>query len=199
MEKNPLVYCRMEAASAVHWTQHSTNWMFDTRANNSAIYLLTMTVCSVLKCTCLTTHFRDKFAHTPSQMASFTEKDGFHIPPTLSPHIHTPFPLFSPSLISIMVSVDVKYHVYFTSHPPSPHLQELEAGEEVIDVGAKGFQGGVGHLHPHARDLALQDAQHHLLQVRGHHHQTLQQHKPRVSVDFTSPRNSATQNKTHSW
>ena len=28
-------------------------------------------------------------------------------------HRHTPFPPFSPSLISLMVSVDVKHHVYF--------------------------------------------------------------------------------------
>ena len=28
------------------------------------------------------------------------------------PHLHTPFPLFSPSLISLTVSVDVKHHVY---------------------------------------------------------------------------------------
>ena len=33
---------------------------------------------------------------------------------SLSPHLHTPFPLppFSPSLINLMVSVDVKHHVY---------------------------------------------------------------------------------------
>ena len=31
---------------------------------------------------------------------------------TLSPHLHTPVPRFSPSLISLMVSVDVKHHVY---------------------------------------------------------------------------------------
>ena len=30
----------------------------------------------------------------------------------LFPHLHTPFPPFSPSLISLMVSVDVKHHVY---------------------------------------------------------------------------------------
>ena len=30
---------------------------------------------------------------------------------SLSPHFHTPSP-FSPSLISLMVSVDVKHHVY---------------------------------------------------------------------------------------
>ena len=28
------------------------------------------------------------------------------------PHLHTPFPPFSPSLISLMASVDVKHHVY---------------------------------------------------------------------------------------
>ena len=32
----------------------------------------------------------------------------------LSPHLHTPLPPFSPSLISLMVSVDVKHNVYFT-------------------------------------------------------------------------------------
>ena len=31
---------------------------------------------------------------------------------SLSPHLHTPFPPFSPSLISLMVFVDVKHHVY---------------------------------------------------------------------------------------
>ena len=31
---------------------------------------------------------------------------------SLSPHLHTPFPPFCPSLISLMVSVDVKHHVY---------------------------------------------------------------------------------------
>ena len=31
---------------------------------------------------------------------------------SLSPHLHTPFPPFSPSLISRTVSVDVKHHVY---------------------------------------------------------------------------------------
>ena len=29
-----------------------------------------------------------------------------------SPHLHTPLPPFCPSLISLMVSVDVKHHVY---------------------------------------------------------------------------------------
>ena len=31
---------------------------------------------------------------------------------SLSPHLHAPFPPFSRSLISLMVSVDVKHHVY---------------------------------------------------------------------------------------
>ena len=31
---------------------------------------------------------------------------------SLFPHLHTPSPPFSPSLISLMVSVDVKHHVY---------------------------------------------------------------------------------------
>ena len=31
---------------------------------------------------------------------------------SLSPHLHTPFPPFSPSLISLTVSVDVKHHVH---------------------------------------------------------------------------------------
>ena len=34
----------------------------------------------------------------------------------LSPHLRTPFPPFSPSLISLMVSVDVKHHVYFLTY-----------------------------------------------------------------------------------
>ena len=33
---------------------------------------------------------------------------------SLFPHLHTPFVRFSPSLISLMVSVDVKHHAYFT-------------------------------------------------------------------------------------
>ena len=31
---------------------------------------------------------------------------------SLSPHLHTPFPPLSPSLISLVVSVEVKHHVY---------------------------------------------------------------------------------------
>ena len=33
---------------------------------------------------------------------------------SLFPHLHTPFPPFSPSLISLVVSVDVKHHVCLT-------------------------------------------------------------------------------------
>ena len=36
--------------------------------------------------------------------------DGYII--SLFPHFHTPFPPFSPSLVSRAVSVDVKHHVY---------------------------------------------------------------------------------------
>ena len=36
---------------------------------------------------------------------------------SLFPHLHTPFPSFSPSLISLMVSVDVKHHVYLLTLP----------------------------------------------------------------------------------
>ena len=37
---------------------------------------------------------------------------------SLSSHLHAPFPLFSPSLISLMVSVDVKHHVYLLTLKP---------------------------------------------------------------------------------
>ena len=36
---------------------------------------------------------------------------------SLSPHLHTPFPPISPSLISRTVSVDVKHHVYLFTSP----------------------------------------------------------------------------------
>ena len=32
---------------------------------------------------------------------------------SLSPYLHTPFPLFSPSLISLVVSVDGKHYAYY--------------------------------------------------------------------------------------
>ena len=40
---------------------------------------------------------------------------------SLSPHLHTPYPPFSPSLISLMVSVDVKHHIYLLA----PALRSL--------------------------------------------------------------------------
>ena len=40
---------------------------------------------------------------------------------SLFPHLHTPFPI-SPSLISLMVSVDVKHHVYLEHGPVSIHF-----------------------------------------------------------------------------
>ena len=36
---------------------------------------------------------------------------------SLSPHLHTPLPPFSPSLISLTVSVDVKHQVYLLTYP----------------------------------------------------------------------------------
>ena len=40
---------------------------------------------------------------------------------SFSPHRHTPFPPFPPSLISLMISVDVKHHAYLLRTPsPSP-------------------------------------------------------------------------------
>ena len=47
-------------------------------------------------------------------------RDRYIISPPPPPHLHTPFPPFSPSLISLMVSVDVKHHVYLLTYLPSP-------------------------------------------------------------------------------
>ena len=38
---------------------------------------------------------------------------------SLSPHLHTSSSPFSPSLISLMVSVDVKHHVYLLTYHQS--------------------------------------------------------------------------------
>ena len=54
-----------------------------------------------------------------------------------------------------------------------PVLQELESRHEVVDVAAERLERRVRLLHPHAGNLALQDTQRHLLQVGGHHDQTL--------------------------
>ena len=62
---------------------------------------------------------------------------------SLSPHLHAPFPPFSPSLISLMVSVDVKHHVYLLTywarggwdgikHSQSISLQKLASQRIVV-------------------------------------------------------------------
>ena len=53
------------------------------------------------------------------------------------------------------------------------HLQELEPVQEVVDVGAQRFEGGVGPLGPHGGLLADQQALGQGLQVGRHHHQPL--------------------------
>ena len=46
---------------------------------------------------------------------------------SLSPHLHTPFPPFSPSLISRTVSVDIKHHVYVLTCSLAPtHARKHE-------------------------------------------------------------------------
>ena len=46
---------------------------------------------------------------------------------SLFPHLHTPFPPFYPSLISLMVCVDVKHHAYlFTGVRCNNHTPEAE-------------------------------------------------------------------------
>ena len=44
-------------------------------------------------------------------------------------HLHTPLPPFYPSLISIMVSVDVKHHVYLRRITCERSESGLESGE----------------------------------------------------------------------
>ena len=41
---------------------------------------------------------------------------------SLFPYFHIPFPSFSPSLISLMVSVDVKHNVYLLTYVLGPCL-----------------------------------------------------------------------------
>ena len=44
---------------------------------------------------------------------------------SLSPHLHTPFPPLSLNLISLVISMDVKHHVYFNNlHALSVHCFE---------------------------------------------------------------------------
>ena len=53
------------------------------------------------------------------------------------------------------------------------HIEEFESGQQVIDVAAERLEGRVGFLLPQSWDLPLQDGVCHLLQLTGHHHQTL--------------------------
>ena len=57
--------------------------------------------------------------HNLSLICQMTSEDIKHqliilspSPASLFPHLHAPFPPFSPSLISLVVSVGVKHHVY---------------------------------------------------------------------------------------
>ena len=51
------------------------------------------------------------------------------------PPLHAPFPPFSPSLISLMVSVDVKHHVYLlTSRVIVQELCESRGGRPGLSV-----------------------------------------------------------------
>ena len=56
------------------------------------------------------------------------------------------------------------------------YLEEVEPGDEVVDVASERFEGGVGLLHPHSRDTTFEHAHYNLLEFGGHHHQTLQTH-----------------------
>lgn len=76
---------------------------------------------------------------------------------------------------------DAKQHVYYGAHnrcgwSVHTHIEELESGQQVVDIAAKRFEGRVGLLFPQSRDLALQNGVCHLLQLTGHHHQTLHVH-----------------------
>ena len=58
---------------------------------------------------------------------------------SLFPHLHTPFPPFSPSLISLVVSVDVKHHVYLlinnnNNQPTTVLLGKGDAHFRIIPV-----------------------------------------------------------------
>ena len=51
---------------------------------------------------------------------------------SLSPHLHAPFPPFSPSLISLMVSVDVKHHVYLLTLLSSVPFPPMSLQRQVV-------------------------------------------------------------------
>ena len=65
---------------------------------------------------------------------------------SLFPHLHTPFPTFSPSLTNLMVSVDVKHHVYLhwwaniLPLQPSPvHALGQHSNVQVLPVTCHSF------------------------------------------------------------
>lgn len=53
-----------------------------------------------------------------------------------------------------------------------PILKELQAVQEIVDVGAERLQGRIRLFHPHCRDLWLQNAGRHFFQLRRHDHKT---------------------------
>ena len=66
---------------------------------------------------------------------------------SLFPHLHTPFPPFSPSLISLVVSVDVKHHVYLLHSPFLLVLRfiqpDVKGVNETLKINTKTSQGPV--------------------------------------------------------
>ena len=53
---------------------------------------------------------------------------------SVSPHLHTPFPPFSPSLISHPVSVDLKHHVYLLMAVKKRKKKSCQPGWPVFSV-----------------------------------------------------------------
>lgn len=64
-------------------------------------------------------------------------------------------------------------HSYSKTRKSVTDLEELEPSQQVIDVAAQRFEGGVGLLHPESRNLSLQYGVGNLLQLCRHHHQPL--------------------------
>ena len=68
----------------------------------------------------------------------FTHRRAICSPPPTQPNLHTPFPPpFSPSLISLMVSVDVKHHVYTNLTKFSSHLAVSEHRRTSLKLGSR--------------------------------------------------------------
>ena len=84
---------------------------------------------------------------------------------SFSLHLHTPFPLFSPSLISRTVSVDVKHHVYLLTPPGAAATVRCALRGEShgggVSVRPPGDAGAdAGHHHRRQRRLALRRPEH---------------------------------------